>query len=142
MLTPENSIETVRKYWNAVSSRDFDECARQMADNIVRIGPRSMDVDTTHGKAAYAEFIRRVISSMPGYHNITQDITASPDGRRVYLQCTEWPSGGAGDAAQIEVPLLIACDMSDEGLIEKVDIYWKTPSASVDWTLSDQIMAD
>ena len=142
MLTPEQSIETVRKYWNAVSSRDFDECARQMADDIVRIGPRSMEVDTTHGKADYAEFIRRVISSMPSYHNVTHDLTATPDGRRVYLQCTEWSSPGAGDATEVEVPLVIVCDMNDAGLIRKVDIYWKTPSGSVDWTLSDSVMAD
>jgi limonene-1,2-epoxide hydrolase len=142
MLTPENAIETVRKYWDAVSSRDFDECERQMAEDIVRIGPRSMEVDTTHGRAEYAEFIRRVISAMPSYHNVTHDITASPDGRRVYLHCTEWSSPGAGNATEVEVPLVILCEMNDQCLIKTVDIYWKTPSTSVDWTLSDQVLSD
>lgn len=142
MLTPERSIETVRKYWETVASRDFDECARQMADDIVRIGPRSIESDTTHGKREYAEFIRRVISSMPSYHNVTHDITASPDGRRVYLHCTEWSSPGAGNATEVEVPLIILCELNDDGLIKTVDIYWKTPSTSVDWTLSDHVLAD
>lgn len=142
MPTQAQAIAVVRRYWETVASRDFEACAAQMAEGIVRIGPRLIDNDTTRGKAEYAEFIRRVISSMPSYHNVTHDITASPDGRRVYLHCTEWSAPGSGSATEVEVPLVIVCDITDDALIEKVDIYWKTPKTSVDWTLSDSVLAD
>lgn len=141
-MSQQEAIASVRRFWEAVAARQFDVCAQQLAANVVRIGPRQMEDDTVEGREAYVEFLVRVISAMPGYHNVTHDVTASADGSRVYIQCTEWPSAGGGTGQEVEVPLCMVCDLDGDAKITKIDIYWKTPTTSVDWTLADQILSD
>jgi hypothetical protein len=141
-MSQQQAITSVRRFWEAVAARDFATCGQHLADNVLRIGPRQMEDDTIEGRDAYLEFLVRVISAMPSYRNVTHDLTASADGSRVYIQCTEWSSPGSGSAQEVEVPLCMVCDLDDDALITKIDIYWKTPTTSVDWTLADNVLAD
>ncbi len=139
MLDPQKAIEVVRGWWKAVDN-DFDACEAAMAPDIIRIGPQVIDEsDISRGRRAYGDFIRSVIGQMPSYHNTTHEAVASPDGRRVYIHCTEWSAPGSGSSTEVEVPLVMICTVNDDYLIEKVDIYWKTPSIPVDWTIAESI---
>jgi len=141
MPDPEKAKEVVARWWKAVDN-DFDVCEAAMAPDIVRIGPQVVDEsDISRGRRAYSDFIRSVISQMPSYHNTTHELVATPDGRRVYIHCTEWSAPGSGSATEVEVPLVMICTVNDDLLIEKVDIYWKTPAMRVDWTVAEKIAA-
>ena len=129
-------------FWAAVAARDFDTCEATMSPGIVRIGPRAGDeADVSRGRRAYSDFIRSVIGQIPSYRNVTHELLASPDGRRVYIHCTEWSAPVSNSPQEVEVPLVMICTIDDDHLIEKVDIFWKTPDFPLDWTKSEAVAA-
>ena len=142
MPDPVLAKQVVQTFWNAVADRDFETCEATMADGIVRIGPRCNDeADVSRGRRAYSDFIRSVIGQIPSYRNVTHDLLVSDDGRRVHIHCTEWSAPESGSGQEIEVPLVMICTVDDAHLIEKVDIFWKTPNVPLDWTKADEIAA-
>ena len=136
------AMACVQKFWDAVNTRNFDACEATMSPDIVRIGPQlQSEQDIARGRKAYGDFIRKVISAMPSYHNVTHELVATPDGKRVYIHCTEWSAPGAGSSTEVEVPLVMICHIDDNTQISKIDLYWKTPKVSVGWTEAAKIAA-
>jgi hypothetical protein len=78
---------------------------------------------------------------MPSYRNVTHEMLVSPDARRVYIHCTEWPCVNPGVDQEVKVPLVMICHINDDTLIELVDIYWKTPEITVEWTKAQGVIA-
>lgn len=142
MPDPVLAKQVVQTFWDAVAARDFETCESTMADDITRIGPRCNDpADISQGRRAYGDFIRSVIGQIPSYRNVTHELVASADGRRIYIHCTEWSAPESGSGQEIEVPLVMICSVNDAHLIDKIDIFWKTPNVPLDWTKAEEIAA-
>ncbi|MEQ8743616.1 nuclear transport factor 2 family protein [Parasphingorhabdus sp.] len=135
MLNPDEAIATVLRFWKAAGECDADTAAELMSETIERRGPQFDDGDVVRGKEAYKSFIRAVQGKMSHYRNATHDIMAAPSGRRVWIECTEWPTL---DGVEYEFPLCMIFDLDDAGLITRNNIYWKSPpSSSTDWVRVD-----
>lgn len=91
----------------------------ETADDLRRSGLLCSNVDVIHSRQAYVEWAKEVLVHLTGYRNVTHDILASPDSRRVYLHCTEWTV----EEQDIEVPMVIIFHFNADGMIADIDIF-------------------
>ena len=118
------SMDAVKDFWIAVDTHDWDLLASAIADDFVRIGMNGDEADTCRGKTNYLQFVSSVVGKMT-YHDLkTKRIFYSEDRRQAIAETVETilpPDGG-----KFVMDFVNVHELNEEGLITKLDIYWKT----------------
>ena len=135
------TLEVVANFWKGIDSHDWDLIESTLAPNFVRIGMRDDEEDTSHDRDDYMAFVRSVIGKMDHHELAVRDIWLSADGTKAYAECVETihPPG--------EEPLIMRfaniMDIDADGLISKLDIFWKTPPRMPpEWITPDALRED
>lgn len=119
--------EVVNRFWRAVDAHDWDLIATTLAPDFVRVGMADTEADTCRGKENYLRFVRGVISRFE-YHRLeSRSGYVSADGRRITHEAIETiqPPGGE----RLVMRFVNLMELNDDGLISRLDIFWKTPPA-------------
>lgn len=117
--------DVITRFWRGIDSHDWDLVASTLADDFVRIGMRDDEADTCRGKARYLEFVSGVIGRFDHHELKARKIFRSEDGRRAVAECIETirPPG----EPELVMHFVNILEIDADGLISKLDIYWKTP---------------
>ncbi|MGW9211400.1 nuclear transport factor 2 family protein [Embleya sp. NPDC055664] len=142
MSDREQRAKTVANFWKGVDSHDWDLVASTLADDFIRIGMRDNEEDTCRGKDAYIAFVSGVIGRTRAHELRSRFTFLSDDGRYAFNEAVETITYAAG-----EQPLAMRfanyLELNDDGLIRKLDIFWKTPpTMPPDWITVDSIIGD
>jgi SnoaL-like domain len=122
---PTDGRDVIADFWRGIDTHDWELIGSTLADDFVRIGMRNDEADTCRGKENYLQFVEQVIAKMDHHELKSRRTFRSEDGRRVLNEAVETihPPG--------EEPLTMyfanVMELNDDGLIAKLDIYWKTP---------------
>ena len=141
---PDKSVvadEVVANFWKGVDEHDWDLVASTIADDFVRIGMRDDEADTSRGKVAYMQFVSEVTGRMDQHSLKMVDLFRSEDGRTAVAECIEtiYPPG----EPELVMRFINILTLNDAGLIEKLDIFWKTPPRMPpDWITPEAILDD
>lgn len=136
MTDQANALERAR-WWQLFIAGDFAGAASHLAPNLVRNGPRVADANNIiEGRDAYIAFLREVRPTQPRIHeSFVEEITATPDGRRSFIRCTEIDSLEPNSAEKtVAIRMLIENRIDDDGLISQIDVFWKDPGVHYEWT--------
>ena len=109
--------DVVQRYLDGLATADWDAVAACLAPDVERIGPYR---DRFHGRAEYADFLQKTISTLSGYQLVIAGIIA--DGNRVAVELSETVDDGDGRLHTDETVLF---DVTD-GLIARVAVYLQT----------------
>ena len=135
MLTQEIALER-GKWWSHFIKGDVAAARACLAPDVVRIGPRSKDNNhIMRGREEYCAYLQALLDTMPRLNeSVLESIIASPDGRKVHLQITEMDSIEPGSRVKIyPAQAVMICELNDDALISKIDVYWKTPDIDYEW---------
>ena len=131
----------IERFWRGVHTHDWDLVASTLADDFVRVGMHGTEADTCRGKANYMKFVSGVIGKFDN-HTLDQRRTfRSADGKIVVAECTEMiqPPG----QEKLVMQFINILELNDQGLIKKLDIYWKTPPRMPpEWITPQAILAE
>ena len=133
--------EIVARFWKGVDSHDWDLVASTLADEFTRVGMRADEADTCRGKANYLKFVSQVIGKMDHHDLKTRKTFLSADGRYAVVEAIETiePPG----QEPLSMTFLNVMELNDEGLLTKLDIFWKTPPRMPpDWITVDAVLSD
>ena len=117
--------DVVANFWKGIDSHDWELVASTLADDFVRIGMRDDEPDTSRGKDTYMNFVSGVVGKMDHHDLRTDRIVYSADGRTAYIETVETIRPPGEDT--VVMRFLNLMELNDEGLITKLDIFWKTP---------------
>jgi hypothetical protein len=117
--------DVVADFWKGIDAHDWDLVASTLADDFVRIGMRDDEADTSRGKDTYMQFVSGVVGKMDHHDLRTDRITWSADRRTAFIETVETIRPPGDD--KIVMRFLNLMELNDEGLITKLDIFWKTP---------------
>lgn len=100
-----------------MSSHDWADASRCLADDVVRVGPFG---DIYRGREEYLEFLQKLMPSLKGYRMELGRIVTSDDGLSVTAELTE--------AVEIDgrvkiTPECLVFDLDQVGLIAEIRIY-------------------
>ncbi|MEU8137015.1 nuclear transport factor 2 family protein [Streptodolium elevatio] len=142
MSNHDERAATVANFWKGVDSHDWDLVASALADDFVRIGMRDNEEDTCRGKEAYLSFLTGVIGRTQTHELQSRFTFLSADGRHAFNEAVEIITYAPG-----EEPLAMRfanhMELNEEGLITKLDIFWKTPPIMPpDWITVDSVIGD
>ena len=117
--------DVVADFWKGIDSHDWELVASTLADDFVRIGMRDDEADTSRGKDTYMDFVSTVVGKMDHHDLRTDRITYSADGRTAFIETVETIRPPGED--KVVMRFLNLMELNDQGLITKLDIFWKTP---------------
>jgi hypothetical protein len=120
-----DELDVVAKFWIGIDTHDWDLIASTLADDFVRIGMRDDEEDTCRGKANYLDFVSNVISKMD-HHDLRTDRIYYSEDRRIAIAETVETIRPPGEET-LSMRFVNVCELNEDGLIEKLDIFWKTP---------------
>ena len=132
--------DVVTKFWRAIDTHDWDLLGSTLSDDIVRIGMRNDEADTSRGRDNYLHFARTVTGKMD-HHSLKMDRCFwSADGRTAVAHCTETirPPG----EPELVMSFVNVMEIDDDGLISQLDIYWKTPPRMPPEWITPEALAD
>jgi hypothetical protein len=117
--------EVVTNFWKGVDEHDWELVASTIADDFLRIGMRDDEADTSRGKADYMQFVSEVTGRMDHHDLKMASLFFSEDGRTAVAECIETihPPG----EPELVMRFINILEHDDDGLIAKLDIFWKTP---------------
>lgn len=117
--------DAVARFWRGVDKHDWDLVESTLAEDVVRIGMQDNEADTSRGKAAYMDFVRGVIGRFDHHDLVMVSNIRSADGKTAYAECIETiqPPGWE----KLSMRFMNVLELNDQGLIRKLDIFWKTP---------------
>ncbi|MDJ0342684.1 nuclear transport factor 2 family protein [Streptomyces sp. H10-C2] len=118
--------ETVAAFWRGIDTHDWGLVAATLADGFVRVGMRGDEDDTVRGREAYVAFVSRVTERMAYHHLESRRTFLSADGRRVLNEAVETIQPTAADERNV-MRFANVMELDADGLITRLDIYWKTP---------------
>lgn len=133
--------DVVANFWKGVDEHDWDLVASTLADDFVRVGMADDEADTCRGKAKYMEFVSQVTGRMDHHSLRMVDLFRSEDGRTAVAECIETihPPG----EPELVMRFINILKLNDDGLIEKLDIFWKTPPRMPpEWITPEAILDD
>lgn len=131
--------EVVANFWKGVDEHDWDLVASTIADDFVRIGMRDDEVDTSRGKDEYMQFVSEVTGRMDHHDLRMVSLLFSEDGRTAVAECIETINPPGED--ELVMRFINILEMNDDGLIAKLDIFWKTPPRMPpDWITPEAIL--
>ena len=117
--------DVVADFWKGIDSHDWELVASTLADDFVRIGMRDDEADTSTGKDTYMDFVSTVVGKMDHHDLRTDRITYSADGRTAFIDTVETIRPPGED--KVVMRFLNLMELNEQGLITKLDIFWKTP---------------
>ena len=133
--------EVVANFWKGVDEHDWDLVASTIADDFVRIGMRDDEADTSRGKADYMQFVSQVTGRMDHHDLKMASLFFSEDGRTAVAECIETIHPPGED--KLVMRFINGLELDDDGLIAKLDIFWKTPPRMPpDWITPEAILDD
>jgi ketosteroid isomerase-like protein len=106
----------VKRYLAALRSRDWGALRATLHDDVVRYGPYR---DVVRGGDRYAQFLRDVVSSLPGYELTITRLLPTGDGAVVELSETVDDPG----AARLRTDEAVVFDVDGGGRITRVAVY-------------------
>src|SRR5436853_6047926 len=108
-------MDTVQQYLKALGNKDWATFADTLADDgFERVGPFA---DVVESKAAYVEFIDRVVTPLPDYAITPTRLVTSTDGRVVVAEITE---SFLIEGAPVAFPEALVLDLDEAGRIRRV----------------------
>ena len=119
------TYDVVANFWKGVDAHDWDLVASTIADDFVRIGMRDDEADTSRGKTEYMQFVSEVTGRMDHHDLKMVSLFFSEDGRTAVAECIETIHPPGED--KLVMRFINILEMNDDGLIAKLDIFWKTP---------------
>jgi ketosteroid isomerase-like protein len=123
-MTEANDVVT--RFWRAVDQHDWDTLEACLHPDFVRIGMRDNAEDTCSGRDNYMNFVRGVVGKMD-YHDLqTLRVFWSADGRFAVSEAIETITP-PGETEKLSMRFSNVHEISEDGLISKLDIYWKSP---------------
>jgi hypothetical protein len=131
--------DVVARFWRGIDTHDWDLVASTLSDDFVRIGMRDNEEDISRGKATYMNFVSGVVGKMEHHDLRTDRIFYSADGRTAVAETVETirPPG----EAKVVMRFANVMELTDDGLICSLDIFWKTPPRlPPDWITVDRVL--
>ncbi|MET7297694.1 nuclear transport factor 2 family protein [Embleya sp. NPDC005575] len=133
----ESRRRTVENFWQGVDTHDWDLVASTLADDFVRVGMRDNAEDTCEGKEAYLRFVSTVTGRMAQHELRSRFTFLSEDGRYAFNEAVESIRPTPTDDLLV-MRFANYLELNDEGLIVRLDIFWKTPPyMPPDWITVD-----
>lgn len=115
------AMTNVERYLACMAAHDWDGLAATIADDgLVRDGPFC---DVVEGKQAYVDFLRGIITSLPGYELLVSRVSHASDG----LAYVELSESFEVDGTRATYPECIRFECDDAGLIRHVSVFIKQP---------------
>lgn len=117
--------DAVTKFWRGVDKHDWNLIESTLADDVVRIGMQDNEADTSRGKESYMKFVKGVIGRFEHHDLVMVSNFRSEDGKIAVSECIETiqPPG----EPRLTMRFINILELNEQGLIKKLDIYWKTP---------------
>lgn len=113
--------ETVQRYLDAMAAGDWTTLAATLAPDVERIGPYR---DDFRGRAAYAEFLEKIITSLSGYELVVVDMIV--EGGRVSVELNETVDDAG---TRLRTDETVVFNVAN-GLISRVAVYLQTSERS------------
>lgn len=113
--------DAVQRYLDAMATGDWTSLAATLAPDVERFGPYG---DNFRGRAAYADFLEKIISSLSGYELVVERMIV--DGGRVAVELNETVDDGD---ARLRTDETVVFDVAGE-LIARVAVYLQTSPRS------------
>ncbi|HEV8296003.1 MAG TPA: nuclear transport factor 2 family protein [Acidimicrobiales bacterium] len=133
--------DVITKFWRGIDEHDWDLVGSTLADDFERHGMFGTEADTCRGKTAYMQFVSNVIKRMDHHDLKARKIFRSADGRQAVAECIETirPPG----ETELVMHFINILDLDDQGLIKRLDIFWKTPPRlPPEWITPEAILRD
>jgi hypothetical protein len=133
--------DPVATFWKAVDIHDWDLLASVISDDFVRIGMNDDEADTCRGKERYLAFVAGVIGKFEHHDLKTTRVFYSADRRLAISEAIETirPPGEEPNSMKF----VNLHELNEDGLITKLDIYWKTPKRMPpEWIEVDTVLKD
>jgi hypothetical protein len=97
-----------------MATHDWDAMAGCVTDDVHRVGPYQ---DVYDGKAAYVEFISKLLPTLSGYVMVVDRITATPDSTLAFAELSETIDGD-------RTPEVLVFELDDAtGRISSIAVY-------------------
>ncbi|MBW2498480.1 MAG: nuclear transport factor 2 family protein [Deltaproteobacteria bacterium] len=132
--------DVVAKFWRGVDEHDWDLISSTITDDFERHGMYGTEADTCRGNANYMEFVSKVIGRMDHHDLKARKIFRSEDGRKAVAECIETirPPG----EEPLRMHFINILDLNEDGLITRLDIFWKTPPRALpEWITPQAILS-
>lgn len=118
------------EFMAALPARDWPRLSATLAPHVERIGPEGSEGDGVVGRDGYVSWLAGFADPLYEYGWTVHRIIYSDDGRTAVVDCsTRYLL--TREAEPFGYRLVMVFDMGDSGLIERVDLYWKTPRQRV-----------
>jgi hypothetical protein len=133
--------DAVLRFWEGGETQNWSLVASAISDDFVRIGMGDDEADTCRGKEAFLRFAHDVIGKFEHWSLKAQTGFVSIDGGKVAWEAIETiqPPG----EAPLVMRLFMVAELNDDGLIAKLDIFWKTPSRMPpSWIAAESVLAE
>lgn len=116
----------IATFWHGVDTHDWDAVASVLAEDFTRVGMRANEEDTCRGRDAYLRFVSRVTERMHHHELQARRTFLSADARDALNEATETIQPTPEDAP-LTMHFANVMALTPEGLLARLDIYWKTP---------------
>jgi hypothetical protein len=118
-----DSSEMLERYFDALRAQDWPALAGCLSADIHRTGPY---LDDVRGRQPYVDFLSKVLPSLSNYElEVSRIRELAPRSAIVELSET-----ADVDGERKRFPEAMLVDFDTQGLISRIDIYFKQPRAS------------
>lgn len=127
-----SNLEMAKEHVAALRARDWKRMGRTMADNVRREGPEGAETDAISGKEDYLKWSADLLDPLYDFKWIPSRIEAVEGGRTVLVEAESDYEPSRGDV-RFGYRLAVIFDFNDDGLIQQISYYWKTPRKRLSW---------
>jgi len=113
-------MQILDRYFEALQSKNWEELAACLADDVHRTGPY---LDIVEGKRAYVSFLEGIVPSLVNYELEVHQVRLLEGGSALVLLSESVDEGGT----RMTFPEALVFDFDQRGLISRVDVYLKQP---------------
>lgn len=115
-------MEAVERYLDNLGRNDWEGLAATLSDDVVRDGPFC---DVVHGKQPYVGFLQGIVPALAGYTLKVDRISQAAEG----VAFVELSETFDVNGTMTQYPECLLFETGDDGLINKVSVFMKTPGA-------------
>lgn len=132
--------DVVASFWRGIDEHDWELVGSTIADDFERYGMYGTEADSCRGKVNYLAFVSGVINRMDHHTLKARKIFWSEDRRQAIAECIEtiWADG----QDKLVMQFVNVMRINDGGLIDRLDIYWKTPPRLPPWWITPQAILE
>jgi len=113
-------MQILDEYFEALRSKNWEQLAACLSDNVHRTGPYC---DVVKGKHAYVSFLEGIVPALANYELEVHQVRLLEDGSALVLLSESVNEGGT----RMTFPEALVFDFDQGGLISRVDVYLKQP---------------